>query len=209
MNQPYRTAIFALGTVALLALTSCATNAASTNLPPSSSVTPAANSANSAQDRTIIAQAAGDLLSKAQKAELAQLGIPIVLPAYLPPGFRVKQFHADKGEYANGDNDSGYLISYQGANNSCITLYSSQDGPRGQRQKLVQTRFGSVGIYTQKRNGKTFIYSFIPIAGNPSLTSGGSLPDTAGMGTDGGGKSCNAVSMEEYVQVLKSLKVMK
>lgn len=145
-------------------------------------------------------------LTSAQKAKLTQLPIPIVAPTYLPEGFRLVTAEGEKGQYANGDDDSGYSLVYQGRNNTCIRITSSKDGPRGKWQQMVDTRFGAVKVFTQTYENKYLIYSFIPVKGNPSLTSGGSLPHP-----DASGKfqSCKAVSLPEYARVLRSLAVLK
>jgi len=151
-------------------------------------------------------QATGNQLSAKQKAQLTQLPIPIVAPTYLPPGFRLVSASGEKGQYANGDDDSGYSLVYQGANNTCIKLSSSKDGPRGKWQQLVETKFGAVKVFVQTRNHNRFVYSFIPLKGNPALSSGGHLPNPNSRGE---WQRCNPISMEDYLRVLKSLDVVK
>lgn len=218
MNRPARITVFVLGTVVSLLLASCAANFAATrSTPATSELDKNVNSAAVKPEATPTVNAAapetstvtGNLLSPEQKAQLSQLPIPIIAPTQLPAGFRLVAASGEKGQYANGDDDSGYSISYQGDNNTCINLTSSKDGPRGQADSVVQTQFGAVKVFTETRQDKTFIYSFIPIAGNPSLTSGGTVPDPAATGDTPGWKRCNAVSMEQYIQVLKSLEVVK
>ena len=79
----------------------------------------------------LIAQKSGNLLSPQQTAQLTQLPIPIVAPTALPMGFRLVRAEGESGSYVNGDDDSGYAIDYQGANNTCLSIRSSKDGPRG------------------------------------------------------------------------------
>ena len=154
-----------------------------------------------------IAQTPGNLLTPEQKEMLTQLPIPIVAPTYLPKGFRLISASGEQGQYANGDDDSGYSLSYLGANNTCIRLTSSKDGSRGQAANVVETPFGSIEVFTQTLQGKPFIYSFIPVPGNPSLSSGGTIQE--GVGSRATWKTCNAVPMEQYIQILQSLEVVK
>ncbi|WP_181357574.1 hypothetical protein [Stenomitos frigidus] len=155
----------------------------------------------------LIAQATGNLLSSEQKARLTRLPIPIVAPTNLPAGFRLVQAGGEAGQYVNGDDDSGYAIDYQGENNTCLSIRSSQDGPRGlEKVRQVQTRFGLITVYAEKLDGRKSLVSFLGIKGNPVLISGSTLPDSTAVG---GWKRCRAVSVETYTQVLKSLTVVR
>lgn len=214
MNQLDRPNALTWGIVAVLSLVNCCSSASATTSTvragfmtnPAITANPVVAGVNAVVPSIKIAQATGNQLSPAQKAQLTQLPIPIVAPTYLPAGFRLIQATGERGQYVNGDDDSGYTIAYKGPGNTCIKLYSSQDGPRGQAAKVVKTTFGAVRIFVQKTQNRPFIYSFIPIAGNPSLTSGGSMLDSA---TKNRWQPCNAVSMDEYVRVLQSLTVVK
>lgn len=156
---------------------------------------PLSNSLRKLQTTREIAQVTGNLLSADQKAKLLQLPIPIVAPTYLPKGFQLTHADGEEGRYINGDDDSGYSLIYKGPDNTCIEVRSSKDGPRGTWQQIVETRFGSIKVFTNNHpQGKLSIYSFVPIAGQPVLFSGG--------------VSCNPVSMAEYIHVLQSLEVL-
>jgi hypothetical protein len=151
----------------------------------------------------------GNLLTSEQKALLLQLPIPIVAPSFLPDGFRLVYANGEAGKYANGDDDSGYTIAYQGENNTCIRISSSSSGSRGlQRANEVQTEFGSVVVYTDnaRDNSIKSISGFLALKGNPILISGGSIPDRS---ADGGFKRCEPVGMGVYIQVLKSVTLVK
>jgi hypothetical protein len=151
----------------------------------------------------------GNLLTSEQKALLLQLPIPIVAPSFLPEGFRLVYANGEAGKYANGDDDSGYTIAYQGENNTCISIRSTQSGSRGlQRVNQVQTEFGSVGVYTEnaRDNSIVVISSFLKLKGNPALISGGSIPDSI---TAAGFKRCQPVEMGVYIEVLKSVTLVK
>jgi len=150
-----------------------------------------------------------NLLSPEQKAKLLQLPIPIIAPNFLPEGFRLVRATGEAGKYINGDDDSGYTISYQGDNNTCISVGSSRSGTRGlQKVNQVQTEFGLLDVYIDKARDNSIknIYSFLELKGNPVLISGGSIPDS---NADGGFKRCNSVSLGQYIQVLKSLTLVK
>ncbi|MBW4692534.1 MAG: hypothetical protein KME27_12295 [Lyngbya sp. HA4199-MV5] len=155
----------------------------------------------------LLAQATRNLLSPVQKAQLTQLPIPVVAPTYLPAGFRLVRADGEAGSYANGDDDSGYAIDYQGNQNTCLSIRTSKDGPRGlAKVKQVQTRFGQVTVYTEKlRDSQSFV-SYLGIKGNPVLISGGMQPDSKAAG---GWKPCRAVSLDTYTQVLRSLAIVK
>jgi hypothetical protein len=151
----------------------------------------------------------GNLLTSEQKALLLQLPIPIVAPNFIPEGFRLVYAKGEANKYANGDDDSGYTIAYQGENNTCISIRSTQSGSRGlQRVNQVQTEFGSVGVYTEnaRDNSVVVISSFFELKGNPALISGGSIPDSS---ANGGFRRCEPVGMGVYLQVLKSLTLVK
>ena len=149
----------------------------------------------------------GNLLTSEQKAALLQLPIPIVAPNFLPEGFRLVQAKGEANKYVNGDDDSGYSIDYQGANNTCISIRSSSSGSRGlTKVNQVQTEFGSVAVYTENRGNSRSIVSFLPLRKNPILISVGSIPDPS---ADGGFKGCEPMEMEVYIQVLKSLTLVK
>ena len=155
----------------------------------------------------LTAQKSGNLLSPQQAAQLTRLSIPIVAPTELPIGFRLVRAEGEVGSYVNGDDDSGYAIYYQGANNTCLSIRSSKDGPRGlETIRQVQTRFGLVTVYAETFAGRRSLISFLGIKGNPILISGGTLPDST---AKGGWRPCRAINVETYTQVLKSLAVVK
>ncbi len=151
----------------------------------------------------------GNLLTSEQKAKLLQLPIPIVAPTFLPDGFRLVYAKGEANKYVNGDDDSGYTIDYQGENNTCISIRSSSSGSRGlQRVNQVQTEFGSVVVYTDnaRDNSIKSISGFLALKGNPMLMSGGIILDRI---DDRGFKRCEPVEMGVYIQVLKSVTLVK
>ncbi|XHX77894.1 MAG: hypothetical protein RBJ76_26240 [Stenomitos frigidus ULC029] len=216
MHRLYRTLICTLLPTALFALTdhkATATVAITmlTNAVTSDAIAPVADLDRAFPRKTrlpdAVAQAAGTLLLPEQKARLTRLPIPIVAPTYLPAGFRLLRAEGEASQYANGDDDSGYAIDYQGANNTCLSLRSSKDGSRGlTKVKQVQTNLGWVTIYTDTSRDRKSLVSFLGIKGNPILISGSTLPDKT---ATSGWKPCRAVSVDAFTQVLKSLVIVK
>ena len=222
MSQPRHPSLSRLIATVLLSFATCVASGAATKapvpvdasngaaiVPRADSVAPPVNKATVKATVAIalIAQKSGNLLSLQQTAQLTRLPIPIITPTELPIGFRLVRAEGEAGSYVNGDDDSGYAIDYQGANNTCLSIRSSKDGPRGlEAIKQVQTRFGVVTVYAETFDGRTSLISFLGIKGNPILISGGTLPDST---AKGGWTRCRAVSVETYTQVLKSLAVVK
>lgn len=211
MNQRCRTAICAVGAVALLSLFSCASSGVTAKPPTDRARFTApdnSEAASTALPKTSIEKNTGSLLSKEQKAQLAQLGIPIVLPSFLPGGFRLTKFSAQKQlDEASGDYSS-YSIFYQGANNTCLELSANSDpgiSTEGRKETSVETQLGSVKVYRISVEGKPMIVGLFSLPKNNGymLRTGAWMPPTIP------GRRCNPVSMEEYIQVLKSLKRLK
>jgi hypothetical protein len=154
-------------------------------------------------------QLTGNLLSPSQKAQLMRLPLPIIAPTSLPAGFRLVKASGEAGQYANGDDDSGYAIAYEGEGNTCITITGSQSGTRGlNKLREEQTEFGLLTIYTENARDNMIrtIVTPLGVKGNLILISGGTLPDNT---TGQGWKSCSPVSIPTYIEVLKSLSVMR
>lgn len=215
MNQLCRTAVFALGAVALLSLVSCATNGVTAKPPtprassPIATTTPdSSGAASTASPKTPIAQNTGSLLSPQQKAQLAQLSMPIVLPSYLPGGFRLTKFSAEQEQGEVSGEYSSYSIFYQGANDTCLEFGANSD-PAISLERLqktsVETGLGKVKVYSGNVEGKPMIVGLFSLPNNNGymLRTGAWMPPTIP------GRRCNPVSMEEYIQVLKSLKRLK
>jgi hypothetical protein len=217
MNQPYRTAVFILGTVALLAWSSCAANGAASKVPTAPvsraialATTPDTSFAASPDfSKTAIAKNTSNLLSSEQKAQLTQLGMPIVVPTYLPGGFRLTNFLAkkDRDDYASGEY-SWYSMFYQGTNNTCLEVSANVDPAMsmGNLQKtLVNSRLGAVEVYSGNVEGKPLIVGLFSLGKN----NGYMLRTGAWMPQNLPGGRCNPVSRKEYIQVLKSLERLK
>jgi len=200
--QPYRTAVFALGTVALLSFTSYIANGAATFLPMAPVSSP-------------IALFTGNLLSPVQKAQLAQLGIPIALPTYLPAGFRLTDFSAKKEQHDYVCCEySWYSIFYQGANHACLEVSANLDPAMALstshlQKTSVKTRLGEVEVYSGNVEGKPMIVGLLFLPSQNRHKNGYMLRTGAWMPRTNPGRRCNPVSREEYIQVLKSLEMLK
>jgi hypothetical protein len=98
---------------------------------------------------------AAPTLSPAQRSQLSRLGIPIVLPTYLPAGFRVVNLEATAcpptaprtGLCREG---ASYQVVYRGDRTSCVAVRAIGGGVGGgseQFQYDIPTRlFGSVTL---------------------------------------------------------------
>lgn len=148
----------------------------------------------------------GNLLSPEQVAKLTTLPIPIVAPTYLPKGFRLVSADGGSEKYANGEDDAGYMIKYQGDDNTCFSIYSSKDGPRRLKQiGQVESAVGSINIYEETYEGRSSMQSFIPVKGNPMMLSPVSHLNPA----TGNYERCRALDRIEYERILQSIELVK
>jgi hypothetical protein len=148
----------------------------------------------------------GNLLSPEQVTQLTQLPIPIVAPTYLPKGYRLVRAEGGSDKYANGEDDAGYAIDYQGEDNTCFTIYSSKDGPRRLPQiGQVESAVGTINMYEATYEGRSSIQSFIPVKGNPMMLSPVSHLNPA----TGNFEPCKALDRTEYERILKSVELVK
>jgi hypothetical protein len=192
MNPVYRTFVSLLATIAWYQLACPAVNPAT--LPVASSIFP----------KTFLARATGDLLSAEQKARLSKLKIPIVLPTYLPQNFRVTDFDAGKEEMAN-ESYSYYSIIYKGANNTCLELTANTDPgmtTSGLNTTSMTTALGKVTVSSGNLENKPIIIGLFSLPRNSNngymLRTGGWVP----------GRRCATIGKDEYLQVLKSLRII-
>ncbi len=148
----------------------------------------------------------GHLLSPQQVRQLTQLPIPIVVPTDLPPGFRLLKAEGEQGQYANGDDDSGYMLEYASPDNRCFVIYTSKDGPRRLKQiGQVQSGVGLAKIYQDRYNNQTAWMSFLPVKGNPVLISPFSRLNPATNNYE----RCKPLSRADYDRILKSIQLLK
>ncbi len=151
-------------------------------------------------------QSAGHLLSPQQIRQLTQLPIPVVVPTDLPAGFRVVKAEGEQGQYANGDDDSGYMLEYVGKGNVCFVIYTSKDAPRRLKQiGQVQSGVGLAKIYEERYDNQTSWVSFLPIQGNPVLIS----PFSRLNPVSNEYERCKPLSRADYDRILKSLQRLK
>ncbi|HEY9616594.1 MAG TPA: hypothetical protein V6C64_07130, partial [Microcoleaceae cyanobacterium] len=144
----------------------------------------------------------GHGLSPAQVAKLTKLPIQIVAPTALPPGFRVVSADGDNVKLANGDDDAGYSISYQGDDGTCFVINSSQDGPRRLKQiGQVESAVGTIKMYEEIYEGRRSVQSFIPVKGNPVMLS----PVLQFKPDNGTHEACKALDLAEYERILQSI----
>lgn len=178
-----------------------------------------------ADSKTSIFQNTGNSRSPAQKMQLSQQTIPIVttadlppgfnipiaIPTYLPSGFYLKEFQAFDAGYV-GQDAFHYSITYEEVDNStCLEISSGIDGTSfeslGLSETSVKLSQGEVTVYSGNVEGKPIIVALDwgKQIGLPSSD----YRMTLISGYDSSGGSCNPVSMEEFIQVLQSLKPLK
>jgi len=233
MNQPYRTVLCALVAVAWLSLTSCTRNSTATKVPTAQSDTLSVSTTNSppsitreAESKTSIAKNTVNSRSPKQNMQRYQQNIPIVttadlhprfnipiaIPTYLPSGFYLREFHAFDLGYV-GQDAFHYSITYEEVDNySCLEISSGSYGTSfeylGLSETSVKLSLGEVTVYSGNVEGKPMIIALDlgKQIGLPSSNYGMTL--ISGYDSSGGGE-CNPVSMEEFIQVLQSLKPLK
>lgn len=183
---------------------------------PSASITATPNNASAldtTSDKTKTPQAqpatqatAGHGLSPAQVEKLTKLPIPIVVPTYLPPGFRVTSADGASAKLVNGDDDSGYSIAYESDDGTCFAINSSQDSPRRLKQVgQVESAIGTVKMYEETYEGRSSVQSFIPVKGNPVMIS----PFLKLNPATANHAPCKALDRAEYERVLQSIAILK
>ncbi|BDA76404.1 hypothetical protein CAL7716_105700 (plasmid) [Calothrix sp. PCC 7716] len=142
------------------------------------------------------------------------VGIGVIIPTYLPPGFQPYIFKHEDG--LNGLN-LGYTIIYKNANNACFSLstevrpYASPDGLDNAKE-VYSTALGKVNInYTSfnKGSNNSQILAFLRTlnSNGQRTTSQYSISSPAGS-TEEKFKSCTTVSLAEAVKIVESLKYL-
>jgi hypothetical protein len=94
---------------------------------------------NTSIDQRAVAQ------TSAQRQKLKALGLPLVLPSYIPPGFQLKEFNLFKGP----DKNDNYRALYQGPNSCTFSVNSGPgigDEVREKTHSLGATVLGSIYI---------------------------------------------------------------
>ncbi|MEQ8996478.1 MAG: hypothetical protein RID53_08230 [Coleofasciculus sp. B1-GNL1-01] len=225
MNQPDRTVVCALAAVTWLSLASCARNSTATKAPTAQSDNLSISTTNSppsitreADSKTSIAQNTGNSRYSDQEIQLSQQTIsivttvdipgfnaPIFKPTYLPSGFYLMEFQATENYYINASNPFSYSIIYrEREKNTCLELYDALDGTSfeslGLSEISVNVLQGEVTVYSGNVEDRPMIIARVKgeQVGLPSsyyftLISGYS-------------DWCEPVSIEEFIQVLQSMK---
>lgn len=157
---------------------------------------------NTVEVRSTVTTAA-NLLSADQKAQLAQLGIKVVLPTYLPSGFQVAQFKSHQKSSPNITDYTYYNVVYAGPNNTCIEAgngYQNTSLATAQERSL-RTSVGTFKIQsgTYRQTSITRHWAELP-EGNQVILTGGRLPY--------GGSNCNAIAEQEFDKILQSAEVI-
>ncbi|HAG81565.1 MAG TPA: hypothetical protein DCL61_10445 [Cyanobacteria bacterium UBA12227] len=233
MNQPYRTVVCILATVAWLSLSSYARNSTATQSPTTQSDNLSISTTSSppsitraADSKTSIAQNTENSRSSAQKMQQSQQTIPIVttadlppgfnipiaIPTYLPSGFYLKQFLAFDAGYV-GQDTFYYSIVYEEVDNySCLEISSGIDGTAfeylGLSETSVKVSQGEVTVYSGNVEGKPMIIA-LDWGKQIGLPSSDYRMTLISGYDSSGGDECNPVSMEEFIKVLQSLKPLK
>lgn len=143
------------------------------------------------------AQTSGSLLNAKQIAELRKRPMmPVVVPTYLPNGFRVDKLETYRGKYTNGDDELSYQIFYSGADSSCLYVGATQSGPRGM----------TVGESTSTSLGQLKIYK------DPQSNMLAAFPST-GWGTalfsPGYRQGCRSVGSDVFTRIVESIRILK
>ncbi len=183
--------------------------AATPKAEPSSSLT------NSISPTPVVklSQASGDLLDLSQKAKLKELAVPIVVPTYLPVGFRLVKMDSGREELRTGSY-AYYSILYQGENGTCLDISLNTDPAMRTSQMLrrfmqIPISNKKVTIIYGKLDDKSIAMGLFEVAnGEPNsaymLRNGGWMPS----GQEGRNVRCNSISEEEYDKVLQALEVL-
>lgn len=213
-----------LGALSLSALVGCSDNSIAIKPPINSQNTSVAatpklessNLATSPSPTTSVAQVPpvqGNLLDASQKMQLQELAVPIVVPTYLPEGFRLIKLDSGKEELRSGSY-AYYSILYRGENDTCLDISLNTDPamltsrmPRRFMQIPISQKEVTI-IYGKLEDKSITLGRFGVANGSPNnaymLRTGGWMPS----GQEGRNIRCNSISEEEYNKVLQSLKVL-
>ncbi|HEY9642776.1 MAG TPA: hypothetical protein V6C57_19970 [Coleofasciculaceae cyanobacterium] len=235
MNPLYQAAALALGTVALLSLSNCATDATNSTPaalssaeaespvvsvahPTAAPVTDTAASTRpiaqdtSAQDTS--AQNPASLLSADQKKQLFHLNVPILVPTFLPADFRLTKVDAGEEQLVNGSY-SYYSILYQGDHNTCLEISTGVDPAMSTAhlsKTLVTLPLGEATVYSGEVEGRSMIMGNLVAPPQGYMLRSGLVVRPAESKPDGSWTAaewCQPVNMETFTQVLQSLETLE
>lgn len=160
---------------------------------------------NEATPIAAIPEVSENLLSTEQLMQLKQLGIKVVLPTYLPAGFKVTYFEAHGQKNPQDITDSAYYrVSYANANSICIEVGSGYQAVwiTNPSKSQLETALGDIEItYGKLRRSETMQYW-------ASIKNGGQVIYTGGK-LSGASEICNPMRLEDFTKVLKSLTVLE
>jgi hypothetical protein len=144
------------------------------------------------------AQVSGSQLTTKQVAELKRKPvITAVIPTFLPAGYRVTRFETYRGKYINGDDELGYQIHYRGADNTCLYVGSTQSGPRGMVQVAsASTALGPLKVYKDPQSG--VLAAFPPLDRAAQISS-----------SKYNSQGCRALSSNQFIRIVESIKILK
>lgn len=190
--------------ISLLSL-GCHSDSIVINSPTASSKSTLQPLVNDANPIVAIAQVSDSLLSADQLIQLKQLGIEVVLPTYLPEGFKVTYFEAHRQKNPQDITDSAYYrISYANANNICIEVGNGYQAVwiTNPSKNQLETALGDIEItYGKLRGSETMQYWASIKKGRQVIYTGGKL--------SGARETCNPLGLEDFTKVLKSLTVLE
>jgi hypothetical protein len=224
MTKLFHIASWLLGTLSLSALASCSDNSIAVKPPISSTNTSVAatpklessslpTSPSPATSVAQVPQVQGNLLDSSQKAQLQELAVPIVVPSYLPEGFRLTKLNSGREELRSGSY-AYYSILYQGKNDTCLDISLNTDPamltsrmPRRFMQIPISNKEVTI-IYGNVEDKSITMGRFEVPNGSPNsaymLRTGGWMPS----GQEGRNIRCNSISEEEYNKVLQALEML-
>jgi hypothetical protein len=115
-----------------------------------------------AADRSSPASASPGMLNQSQQDKLKQLGVPVVIPTYLPKGFQIADLianlcTAEMPQTVECREGSSYSVIYRNANNTCLTVNAIGGGVGGGADEFqYETKtdlLGTVTIAFGRRDG--------------------------------------------------------
>ncbi|MBW4550137.1 MAG: hypothetical protein KME35_03345 [Aphanocapsa sp. GSE-SYN-MK-11-07L] len=110
--------------------------------------------ADAGEERSAAALASPGMLNQSQQDKLKQLGVPVVIPTYLPKGFQIADLIANlctaempqTGECREG---SSYSIIYRNNNNTCLAVNAIGGGIGGGADEFqYETKTDLLGTVT-------------------------------------------------------------
>ncbi|HLO86189.1 MAG TPA: hypothetical protein VK203_14430 [Nostocaceae cyanobacterium] len=168
--------------------------------------------------RQAIAEAA--LLTREQVEQLVShdknnetgINFKVIVPTYVPSGFKIDKFEITKGTFGPDYNLEGYnyKISYRNSNNLCFSIYSQGPGgggdPEGYETLTVSSpALGKVAIeYTKSDQIEEAQYIVVEMV--RGILKGNHIYSF--VSTNKKHESCKIISLEEAVKIVESLQYL-